>query len=370
MLRYFLILSAVFIAGCGSASSKGKFTAEQMQNIPIASSENLPLPSGGFVLSIGTQTLDSDEIVRPLAANLNKSAVNSDYSSFSAEVRKVVEQLTVKRIAELMLYQKARLQGGANIEDAVDKAVETEVRKYVMKFGGDWAKAEDQLRKAGSSWEEFRDYQKKLILSQSYIASNLDSQPPITYSELYGAYEQQKEKLFAKDASLTLRLIDIEIEKVEPADANASRIETGRQLASQLIERIRGGDDFGKLASEYSNGYRKDYGGLWEAVNPESLAEPYSVIASTVDNISVGDFGGPLESGGHVFIFKIEDKQEGGIEPFEKVQDQLAAQIAFERKVGMIDDFSKKIVEQAQIANKDAFVAFCVNRLYLLSKRN
>jgi len=82
-------------------------------------------------------------------------------------------------------------------------------------------------------------------------------------------------------------------------------------LAGELLGRIDNGEGFGALAGQYSHGHRRLFGGLWKPVQPESLAEPYDILAAEAEKIEPGRTTGPIEAanGEHIFIMKLEDKQ-------------------------------------------------------------
>src|SRR4030042_371900 len=102
----------------------------------------------------------------------------------------------------------------------------------------------------GMDWNSFRDFQKKMILSQDYVRQQLPENKPVTYNELVSCYNEMKGKLvnrpdgmklelFVIPATITFRLIDIQIPKVELTDPNADRSEQAEKLADDLMERLR-----------------------------------------------------------------------------------------------------------------------------------
>ncbi|GAI50765.1 unnamed protein product, partial [marine sediment metagenome] len=192
---------------------------------------------------------------------------------------------------------------------------------------------------------------------------------PVTYRDLLQAYNDMKEEFFTVPAKLEFALIDIELAKLESADPNETAEQIGKELAGELIEHLRGGEDFGKLAKRYSHGHRASFGGVWEPVQPESLAKPYDILAVEAEKIQPGRIAGPIEAGGHIFIMKLIDKQAGTVEPFEKVQKQLEAKIDFDRRKKAFDEFGARLVQQAQMGNKDEFINFCLRKIYTLSTR-
>jgi len=360
-------LVLLVITGCGS--EKPKFTEEQLAAMPLPQRTGLPECSGGLVLVVGDEPLTADEIVNPLLEYLGPVAQKNDYPQFERQARGDVERFVVSKIANILLYQQAKKELSAGLDERLEKLAEAEVRKFIVSFGGDYARAEHALKQEGMDWASFKDYQKKFILSQHYISTKLPQERPVTYRDLLQAYNDMKEEFFTVPAKLEFALIDIELAKLESADPNETAEQIGKELAGELIEHLRGGEDFGKLAKRYSHGHRASFGGVWEPVQPESLAKPYDILAVEAEKIQPAQIAGPIEAGGHIFIMKLIDKQAGTVEPFEKVQKQLEAKIDFDRRKKAFDEFGARLVQQAQMGNKDEFINFCLRKIYTLSTR-
>jgi len=366
----FLIVPALLlIYGCGG-DDKPKFTEKEMARIPLPQREGLPEASGGFVLVVGGETITSDEIItEPLLDHFRPIAQKSSFEQFKKQARPELEQIIAARVSNILLYQQAKRDTGVDIEDALEKATEAEVRKFVAGFKGDYAKAEQALKQMGMDWRSFREYQKKMILSQDYIRRLLPEYRPITYSELVNCYNEMKGEFFAIPAMITFRLIDIQIPKLEVTDPNRSRLEQARALASELVERLQKGEDFGELAKQYSHGHTASFGGLWQPVQPQSLAKPYDILAAEADKMKPAQIAGPIEAGEHIFIMKLEEKRPKSFEPLENVQKEVEAKIIFDRREKAVDEFSSKLVQQAALNERDRFVDFCLEKIYRICHR-
>jgi len=366
MYRWVILFAAAVTASAGCGGKKAKYSEEELALIPVAQREGLPAPSGGFVLSVGQEVISADEVVEPLVERLGESARQGDFENFRQQVQGIVERAVVSRISDVLLYERARAQAGADVEERLDKLAEQEVQRFVAKFGGNWAQAEQAIRQSGKDWESFKEYQKKIILTQSYVAQKIPKSQPITYSELRAEYARMKEVVFTTPAQVQIRLIDIRAGEVEVSDANAGDGAAANQLAAELAERLRVGADFGKLAKKYSVGHRAEYGGLWEPVNPESLAEPYDVLGHRAMEMKAGELAEPIEAGGHIFLMQLVERQPYSVEPFEAVQGQVEAKIRFERRKEMVERFGAELAHQASVGIQEEFVSFCVQRLFLL----
>ncbi|MBN2020258.1 MAG: peptidyl-prolyl cis-trans isomerase [Sedimentisphaerales bacterium] len=360
----FIIL--VLSAGC---QEKAKFTAEQLANMPLAKRDDLPEPSGGFTLAVGDVTVTAEEVIGPVFEKLAQAAQQSDFERFQHLAGRVIEQQLVLRISEALLYSTAKKDAGENIDAELDRATAAEVKRFVMDFGGDYAKAEEALKQMGMDWGRFEQYQKRKILSQSYIAQQLSKEQPITYSEMQAVYDETKNQLYTTPGVLQFRLIDIDPARIKDIEPNKSGSEQARELAAQLFNRIKDGESFEQLAKKYSHDHRAPQGGLWRKVDPTSLAPPYDVLADKAESMKPGDVTDVIENQGRLFIMQLVEYQPKSVEPFEKVQNQVKARINFDRLRKRLDKFNADLMQQASTADKAKFVDFCVHEIYRLANK-
>jgi hypothetical protein len=66
---------------------------------------------------------------------------------------------------------------------------------------------------------------------------------------------------------------------------------------------------------------------------------------------------------------KLQEKQDAGFEPFENVQEQILANITFERQKQAVEKVSEELIQRASVAATDEFVTNCLQRLYLLARQ-
>jgi peptidyl-prolyl cis-trans isomerase SurA len=366
MRKAILLILALVLAGC---EDKPQFTPEEMAKLPLAKRDGLPEPSGGFTLAVGDQTITAEEVVGPVFEKLAQTAQRGDFEKFRSVAAPVIERQLMERIVNALLYSRAKKDAGDKIEDELDKVTATEVRRYVMDFGGDYAKAEQSLKQMGMDWGKFEQYKKRYILSQSYLAQKLPKDQPITYGEMMSVYDATKKQLYATPGVLQFRIIDLEPAKMRDIDANRPRQEQALELIDGIMKRIKQGEDFEQLAKEYSQANKALTGGLWQKLAPDSLVAPYDVLAQKAATMRPGETTGPIEVEGHIFVMQLVEYQPKGVEPFEKVQNQIKARISFERMSQAIDKLNEELVQQASSADRERFVDFCVREIYAAANR-
>jgi len=372
---FLLVLMLLLIGGCDGDNKR--LTDAQLERRALTQRIELVEAAGGFVLMIGGETLTSDEIIET-RTQLNGKYISpmeyfgpiaqaNELEQFKERVKGQLEEILMAKISNILLYQQARRQAGENINEGLEKAAENEYRKFVLNFGGDQARADDELKRNQMDKKSYIEQQKRAILIQWYMASKSPEKSPVTYRELMDCYDRIKDKYFARAARIRFRLIDIQPDKLEVTDPNEDRRQLGKELANKLLELIKSGEDFGELAKQFSHGDWREFGGLWRPVQPSSLAAPFDILAVEAEKIEPPQVAGPVITKQHIFIMKLEEKQLAGYEPFEQVQELVEERILLERRKEDIDKLNAGIESEAKLSRTDKFVDFCLEKIYRIS---
>ena len=357
-------------AGCGEeGSKKAALTPEEIERLTFA-----PKPAAPDILMVGGETISCEDVIAPSSERaaegdsfkdrLEQLAAAATLEQFLEVARPETLRQLNSRIANVVLYKRARRQLGDKIDTQLENLATKELRKFVLEHGGNNAQADEALKAIGMTRSGFIEFKKKQILSEYSVSSQIPQDRPITYSEVASAYDEMKDQVFVRPAMIQFRLIDIEAAKIELADPNDDPVDVARALAEQLVTRIIAGEDFGKLAEEYSHGFRKTYGGLWTPRDPESLAEPYGVLPEVAEKIEVGEIAGPIDVPGHAFILRLEQKREKGYHPLNEVQEQVEEKIRMDRRVEALRRLDEEVAAQTAVANTEPFLDYCLTRLY------
>jgi parvulin-like peptidyl-prolyl isomerase len=154
-------------------------------------------------------------------------------------------------------------------------------------------------------------------------------------------------------------------------DPNVTREAVAKQLAHEVMEKLKAGEDFSALAKRYSyDPIRAPLGGLWTPVSVGSLAEPYDVLEAEAIKLEAGEIAGPIETKDHIFILKLESKKAESYEPFEKVQHNIESSIKFQRRKEKVDKLVNKLMAQADVGDRNTFVELCLQKAYKQAKEN
>lgn len=354
MCSVLFLCGLICAAGCDSSKTRtGKFSEEQMKNFPLAKRTTNHLPAGGLVLSVGEETITADEVADTFNSTLTAIALVADEKSFYATAKPAIQDLVKAKVVDILLYEQAKNEAPDNIDEKMEEAVKAEVDNFVAKHDGNYAEAQKALKREGKNWQQFRDQMKKIILMQNYIQQKIPEDMPVTHDEMIEYYDQLRSEKYHWNGYIEFRLIDIKTDQVDPNDSPMEK-------ARQIVQMARAGYDFDELARKYSQGHRASAGGLWEKVTEGNLASPYDVIEKEAQSMDVNQISEPIETKGHIFIIRLEDKKEAGSIPFEQVQDEIEADIKSIKRRLEFEKMYSRLLAQANISNMEGFINYCV----------
>ena len=362
-----LVFSLLLGAGCEEKTSKkGALTDLEIKRLTLAQKPDRPdhlIVSGETITweDILASLPDDSTAAAPLKDKLEKAAKDVSLRQFMDAQGPLVQQRLNSRISSIVLSKRAERDLGSKVDEKLDEFSQRELRRFILEeHGGNGAEADEALQKAGMSRVTYTQWKKKEILAKYLVESKYIRNTPITYSEILARYNEMKDKQFVREGVFQFRLIDIDAAKVRAEHPN----EDPRQKTEDLRKRIEAGEDFGELAKKYSHGLRREQGGLWPPRDPNALAAPYDVLAKAAQGMERGQVAGPIESSGHFFILKVEEKRPRSYQPLSEVQEEVKKDIADRRWREILEELDAEIRRQVDLANTSRFVDYCMEKFY------
>jgi peptidyl-prolyl cis-trans isomerase SurA len=215
--------------------------------------------------------------------------------------RLVQDQLLQQQAAELKLTVSG---------DEIDRAIDQIKRDY----GLDDKQLREELGRQGLSMAAYRQNTKKEILKYRVINIAVGSKINVGDSEVQSYYDRH-----LKSANVQLRASHIFI--AIPADADNATVMEREKLAKALLERAQKGEDFAKLAREYSEdaGTRAEGGDLGY-IGRDILPKP---LEELLFSMKIGDVRGPVRADRGFHVIKLVDRRTKDAKPFAEVQDEI-----------------------------------------------
>jgi hypothetical protein len=375
MYKYIIVSITIILLACGCDSgTQTGLTNAELERIAYSQNIELAEAAGKPVLMIGGEAVTCEEIINSPTelGDLFISPVEyfrpiaelTDLEQFKERARLPMKEILTQKISNILLYQQAKRQLGDNAEEYIDKEAESELRKLVLQFGGDQAKADEWLKEKRLDRNSYKERQKRTILIEWYVHSKLRDDRPITYRELKDRYEKMKDEYFYREPMIQFSLIDIQPAKLEAADPNERQL-LAEKAADELLTRINAGEDFAELAktSPYSHGHMRQFGGQWKPVKPDSLAPPYDVLAKAAQNTEPNQVE-LIKTPEHIFIMKLQQKQLAGYEPFEYVQGYVRQAVLYDRQNELLEKLNAIVQQQADLGQTDEFIDYCLEQIH------
>jgi peptidyl-prolyl cis-trans isomerase SurA len=196
----------------------------------------------------------------------------------------------------------------------------------------------EKLKAEGLTYEKYRDRIKKDLERIKLINSEVKSKIIIREEEIRKFYEEHKEDLSTEGQ---MHLAGIFLMGEDPNDPEEVRKLTLK--GQDILSRLRNGEDFAKVAREFSQGPgAKDGGDLGRfkttQLNPELRKE--------LESVPVGGYSDLILRPNGIQIIKVIENEKGQVKPFEEVKDAIQGILYQEevnrRYTAWIDDLRKK----------------------------
>lgn len=248
--------------------------------------------------------------------------------------RRVLDQL----IAINLVRQDAKDQG-VNVSDA-------EVQQIIAARKGKFPSEEvykKALAQAGITESQLRDQVRGQLTLQKYVETKLAPKATVSDQAVRDFYDKNKDKMQVPER---LRLRHILI-KVDPKAPAADR-EKARQKAEDVLKRAKAGEDFGKLAEQYSDDAgSKTRGGDLGPVAKGQTVPQFEAAAFALKKPN--DLSPVVESPFGFHIIQLVERMEPSTVPFDQVKDRIANLLKQQEVQKMFEDRATELRAKSKV---------------------
>lgn len=270
---------------------------------------------------------------RALETAARRSRTQADFDAESLKITKAaLEQLIDRRL----IVQEYKSTGGAISESAVDDIL----KKQIKREFGDPITFTRMLRQAGRTYESYRKEEVDMLIFGLMVRNKIAQEIFISPKRIERLYNQEQEK-YRVGERVKFRMVVVE----------ASRHARGepRKIAEQVLAKARAGEDFAKLANEFSDDARITKGGDrgWIEDKETSLAKE---LKTAVFGLQAGQISDVIELGGTAFIIKVEERKPAQIKPITEVRLAIEKQLRDQERDRLQTAWLKRLRKKAFIA--------------------
>ena len=289
-------------------------TLKPTQPLPSKSTGGLTVRNPAAVLSPVTLDKDAPKALDYIVAvvdnepitnlEVNRLVALADPSAAKLNRNAMLLEAMETLIDETAQLNAARQMGMQVSSDELEQALTVTAQRNQLSLDDMRQRLKDQ----GVSWEQYRSQIRRQIMLQRVRDREVNGRIKIQDHEV---------DTFLREQSLSGngRTPDIHIAHIlvaVPENASADDVAKMLTKADELLKKAKAGQDFGKLAAQFSQAADRSNGGQLGLRSPDRYP---SLFADAVKGLAVGEVTGPVRSGAGFHLLKLLERRNAGDMP-------------------------------------------------------
>lgn len=294
-----------------------------------------PRPADFIVAVVNSEPITNNEVrLRMVRFEQQLAQQGSPMPPRAQLAREVLERLISER-AQLQLARES----GVRVDDTlVDQAEQNVARQN----GFDSAELRRRLAADGVNVAQFREDLRNQLLLQRLRDRELQARARVTEQDIENYLREQQQQGPAMESNLAHILVAV------PENASAVQVATQQAKAQRLLARVRGGEDFARVAREGSDAPDGAQNGGVIGMRPTDRLPPLFVEATR--NLPVGGITDVFRSGAGFHIVKVVERRQADQPAISVTQAHArhillrpSAQLTEEQARTRLADFKRRI---------------------------
>jgi peptidyl-prolyl cis-trans isomerase C len=305
-----------------------------------------PAPSGGkpeekpFVVKDPVATVDGLEIK---AVEIEK-VLEGLLAQQGGSIKDVPEEMKpglYRRVIDGMIAEKLVTRECAKIE-VTEADVTAELDRFKKRFP-DEKTFKDQLASQGQTVELVKKDIYRFLQQNRWMEEKVKGKTTVTEEEAQAFYKENPEE-FKVPEQVRASHILVKVDE----NAKEDVIKAKQQEASKILDRVKKGEDFGKLASELSEDPTvKDNNGDLNFFARERMLPEFSEAAFKMKKGELSPE--PVRSKFGFHIIKVTDRKEAGGESFDEAKARLIPALENQKKQAEIGKVLRGLRDSAKV---------------------
>ena len=292
-----------------------------------------------ILAQVNEEVITRQDILGPLRPQIRRWRKDLPKDEFEQRYRSVVESRLREEISARLVIQEARRRLSEQEKEQIEATL-GQILKNLTSEAGSRLLLEERLRLEGKTVEQEIERQRERLLVQRYLRDRIGPGIHVTHSELLAYYDQVRPQRFQTPTEVRMRLIMIR--KSDFPDLGAAR-----HHAEVVAGRVRAGEDFAKLARQYSHDAMAKQGGDWGYVTKGAFR--VQAVDQVLFGLKAGEVGPIVETPEALYLVKAEDRREARVVPFTEVQDQLDGEVRDRKYNAMVSRYIQELFDRAYV---------------------
>jgi peptidyl-prolyl cis-trans isomerase SurA len=234
---------------------------------------------------------------------------------------------------KLMLQKAAELGFTANVDAQVSSTIERIRKENKIKDMQDFEQA---LAQQGITMAAYREQLRNRIITQSLVQEFVGSRITLLSQEIEKYYKDHAAE-FSTQEEVSLSEIII-LTQGNPGEAEAR--------AEEILARLKQGESFTALASQYSKGPTASKGG---SIGSYVTAKLNADIAKAIARLKDGDVTDIQKTGDGYVIYRLDSRKPATVRPLEEMRDEIKNRLYEQKFNPEFDRFIAQLKEDAYI---------------------
>jgi peptidyl-prolyl cis-trans isomerase SurA len=256
---------------------------------------------------------------------------------FQTRVRIEAAQRLRSEINLRLLMHEAKKKYNEQQEEILKAEVEKQWQRLLARFDGSVDAIQAELEKEGHTQASWRKQQHDMVMVYSFLSEYLAPRISITQRDMRQHYERVKKKY------VVMPMERMQLIKLRLAD-HANR-EAMLSLGRSLSRRAQMGEDFGKLAREFSRGPKASAGGDWGMMHRD--CHRVDAINKALATLAVGGVSEAIVDRDSVYIVRVAERQIARTIPFTEVQEECRAAVKAAKREQLSAEYVKSLYEKS-----------------------
>lgn len=180
------------------------------------------------------------------------------------------------------------------------------------------------------------------LIASEYLRKEVVGKINVTEDDMKLYYKTHEEE-FKTPEMVRARHILIKVNK----SASEEEKKRAREKVEDILKRIKTGEDFAKLASEFSDDPgSKNKGGDLGFFPKGRMVPDFEKVAFSLKPGEVSDI---VETPFGFHIIKVEERKDSVLEPYEKIKDKVKERVFNDFRKARVDEFIEKAMKDAGV---------------------
>ena len=280
---------------------------------------------GKIVAIVNDEVITQQELDESLSSFPEGELLKGD-----ARRRKVLNRL----IEDKLIFQKAK-QNGVTVSP---EELEEVIKKIKNRFPSKEA-FQKTLLDAALSYKEFERRHERQLIIRKMVTAEVRAKSTVSPREMEEYYKTHDAEFQSPEA---WRLSNILIRKRSPLRND----EAAKQLARNLLKRIRKGEDFVALARIYSEGPRREEGGDLGFVERGKLLKE---IEGALLSLRIGGVSNVIETPVGYHLFRVEERRKGTKREYKEAKGKIRESLLQEKIKKRYGEWIAQLKKEAYI---------------------